>query len=51
MVVPAMGLSPSEVRRLLVYAKARNFLALARIERSECLCLSPSAVVNGAALG
>jgi hypothetical protein len=47
MVVPAMGLEPSEVIRLLVYAKARNFFAFARIERSECLCWSPSAVAPG----
>lgn len=46
-VVPAMGLEPSEVIRLLVYAKARNFLAFPRIERSECLCWSPSAVAYG----
>ena len=46
MVVPATGLEPSEVIRLLVYANARNFLAFARIERSECLCWSPVAAVQ-----
>ncbi len=47
-VVPAMGLSPSEVRRPLVYAKARNFLALERIGTGGCLCLSSAAGVFGA---
>ena len=42
MVVPAMGTLPSEVRRLLVYANARNFRAFARSDSSGCLCLSPA---------
>lgn len=48
MVVPAMGFLPSEVRRLLVYAKARNFRAFARIELDGCLCLSPAEGAFGA---
>jgi len=48
MVVPAIGFLPSEVRRLLVYAKARNFRALARIEPDGCLCLSPAEGAFGA---
>ena len=50
MVVPAMGFSPSEVRRPPVYAKARNFLSLARIRVDGCLCLSPSAGAAGASV-
>jgi hypothetical protein len=48
MVIPAMGLVPSEVRRPLVYAKARNFRAFARIEPDGCLCLSPAEGALGA---
>lgn len=48
MVVPAIGLLPSEVKRpVAVYANARNFRAFARIEEDERLCLSSAVVAQG----